>query len=265
MNEDLDKVMNDIDRSAEECYAEMREKAAELCQSVETYVRKEPVKSAIIAVGLGFVAGSVVWRGDSLASHRLLQSLFVLKAIPHGGRRHARFAGSNRPGSAVRRSFGRHRRRTIAGDRRGPDALHEALQHLAEAREYPAHLAAAEFDRLKLRLRRMAMWAIVGVAAVVVFLAILVTAVGLLLWGLATLLVALLGWPMWAGALAVGGGVVLIAVVALLIDFWAWNRGAYSAARRRFEKRKRKQRERFGRSVDPAEDRRVDRADDRRV
>ncbi len=143
-------------------------------------------------------------------------------------------------------------------DRHGPDAIYEALEHLAEAREYAAHLAGAEFDRLKMRLRRMAMWAIVGVAAVVVFLAILVTAVGLLLWGLATLLVALVGWPMWAGAIAVGGGVVLVAVAALLIDFWAWNRGAYSAARRRFETRKRKQRERFGRSVDRREDAQID-------
>ena len=62
MNEELDKVMSDIDRSAEECYVEMREKAAELCQSVETYVRKEPVKAAIIAVGLGFVAGMLLSR-----------------------------------------------------------------------------------------------------------------------------------------------------------------------------------------------------------
>ncbi len=141
-----------------------------------------------------------------------------------------------------------------ADDRRGPDAFNEALQHLAEAREYAAYLAAAEFDRLKMRLRRAAMWAIIGLAAVVVFLAILVTAVGMLLWGLATLFAALLGWPMWAGALIVGGGVVLIAVAALLIDFWAWNHGAYAAARRRFEARKRKQREKFGRSVDPNDD-----------
>lgn len=62
MNEELDKVMGDIDRSAEECYDEMREKAAELCQSVETYVRKEPVKAAIIAGGLGFVAGILLAR-----------------------------------------------------------------------------------------------------------------------------------------------------------------------------------------------------------
>ena len=145
-----------------------------------------------------------------------------------------------------------------AADHRGPEAVAEAMKHFAEAREYLAYLAAVEFDRLKLRLRRAAMWAIIGIAAVVVFLAILVTAVGLLLWGLAALLVALLGWPIWAGALAVGGGVVLIAVVALLIDFWAWNRGAYSAARRRYEKRKQRQRERFGRSVDSAEDREID-------
>ena len=62
MNEELDKVMNDIDRSAEEVYAEVREKASELCQSVEIYVAKEPVKSAIVAAGLGFVAGMLLSR-----------------------------------------------------------------------------------------------------------------------------------------------------------------------------------------------------------
>jgi ElaB/YqjD/DUF883 family membrane-anchored ribosome-binding protein len=62
MSEELDKVIDDIDRSASECCAEVREKAAELAQSIEVYVRNEPLKSAIIAVGLGFVAGMLLTR-----------------------------------------------------------------------------------------------------------------------------------------------------------------------------------------------------------
>jgi ElaB/YqjD/DUF883 family membrane-anchored ribosome-binding protein len=62
MNEELDKVMDDVDRSAAECCAEMREKAAELCQSVEEYVRREPMKSAVIAAGFGLVTGLLLSR-----------------------------------------------------------------------------------------------------------------------------------------------------------------------------------------------------------
>ena len=62
MSEKLDKVIDDIDRSASECCAEIREKATELCQSIEGYVRTEPLKAAVIAVGLGFVAGMLLTR-----------------------------------------------------------------------------------------------------------------------------------------------------------------------------------------------------------
>ncbi|HTQ38472.1 MAG TPA: hypothetical protein VMJ32_05565 [Pirellulales bacterium] len=62
MNEDLDKVMSDIESSASECCAEMREKAAELCNSVEDFVRHEPMKSVVIAAGLGLVAGLLLSR-----------------------------------------------------------------------------------------------------------------------------------------------------------------------------------------------------------
>jgi ElaB/YqjD/DUF883 family membrane-anchored ribosome-binding protein len=62
MAEELDKVMDQIDRSATECCAEMKEKAAELCNSVEAYVRQEPMKSVVIAAGAGLLAGLLLSR-----------------------------------------------------------------------------------------------------------------------------------------------------------------------------------------------------------
>ncbi len=62
MNEDLDKVVNDIEKSASECCNEMRERATELCGTVEDYVRQEPMKSVVIAAGLGLVAGLLLSR-----------------------------------------------------------------------------------------------------------------------------------------------------------------------------------------------------------
>jgi ElaB/YqjD/DUF883 family membrane-anchored ribosome-binding protein len=52
----------DIDRSASECCAEMKEKASELCGTIEEYVHNEPMKSVVIAAGLGLVAGLLLSR-----------------------------------------------------------------------------------------------------------------------------------------------------------------------------------------------------------
>lgn len=62
MNNELEKVMKDVDESAAECYSEIKEKAAELCNSVEAYVRKEPMKGVLLAAGLGLVAGLLMSR-----------------------------------------------------------------------------------------------------------------------------------------------------------------------------------------------------------
>jgi ElaB/YqjD/DUF883 family membrane-anchored ribosome-binding protein len=62
MNEELEKVVKDIDKSAEACCSEMKVKAGELCESIETYVRQEPMKSVAIAAGLGLVAGLILSR-----------------------------------------------------------------------------------------------------------------------------------------------------------------------------------------------------------
>ena len=109
----------------------------------------------------------------------------------------------------------------------GPDALAEAMRRLAEARTYAVYWGAAEFDRLKLRFRRIVMWAIVGIVAVVILCSLLVAAAFMLLFGVAAMLSAIFGWPTWAGCLLIGGGMLLLGVAAMLIDFWAWNREGF--------------------------------------
>ncbi len=138
----------------------------------------------------------------------------------------------------------------------GPDALAEAMRRLAEARTYAVYWGAAEFDRLKLRFRRLVMWAIVGVVAVVILCALLVAAAFMLLFGVAAMIAAIFGWPTWAGCMLIGGGMLLLGVAAMLIDFWAWNREGFRAARERYKKFRQKQRKDFGRSLDPADDER---------
>lgn len=62
MAEELEKVIDQIDRSASECCAEMKVKASELCNSVEAYVRQEPMKSVVIAAGVGLLTGLLLSR-----------------------------------------------------------------------------------------------------------------------------------------------------------------------------------------------------------
>jgi hypothetical protein len=136
----------------------------------------------------------------------------------------------------------------------GPDALNEALRHASEAREYFLHWLAAEADRLKLRLRHWAIWAIVGLTGLAILLAIVMTAAGLLLIGIAELIGSLLGERPWLGAIITGAGLLLIAALAVGIGLWSWNASAFEAVRHRFAARRRLQRAKFGRSVEPIED-----------
>jgi hypothetical protein len=136
----------------------------------------------------------------------------------------------------------------------GPDAFNEAVRRVAEAREDFVYLLAVEFDRLKLKLRRFAILAAVAIAAIIVVLAVLVSATALLLWGLADLIGGAFGGRTWVGALIVGGGILLLAVGGTYGGIWGWNRAAFRAAKRRYEARKRRQRQKFGHSVDPRDD-----------
>jgi hypothetical protein len=137
----------------------------------------------------------------------------------------------------------------------GPDAFNEAVRQVAEAREDFVYLLGVEFDRLKLKFRRFVIVAAVAIAALIVLLAVLVSATALLLWGLADLIGGAFGGRTWVGALIVGGGILLLAVGGTYGGIWGWNRAAFRAAKRRYEARKRKQREKFGHSVDPRDDR----------
>jgi len=133
---------------------------------------------------------------------------------------------------------------------KGPEAVHEAFQRLGEGREYLVYWAAAEFDRLKLRLRKAAVWGIVGLAGIVIVLAILMTAAGLLLVGIAEVVAEWLGGRLWLGMVLTGAGVFLLCAAGLAIGLWSWQKSAYAATRERFAALRRRQKAKFGQSVE---------------
>jgi hypothetical protein len=157
-------------------------------------------------------------------------------------------------GSSDRGPSDRGPEQTTSHPPTGPDALAEALRRLAEAREFFVHLLVAEIGKFKLRLRQGAMWAIAGLTAVVLLLAILVSAAGLLLFGLAGWVGVLLGNRAWLGEIIVGGGILLLVILGLAWGLWAWQASASDAVRESFAARKARQKNRFGRSVEFAED-----------
>src|SRR5262249_55899137 len=143
-----------------------------------------------------------------------------------------------------------------AGDAQptGPDALDEALRHAAEARDYFAYWLAAQADRVKLRLRRAAMWAIVGLAALAILLAIVMTAAALLLVGVADLISKLIGGQSWLGEVVPGVGLLLIVALAVALGLWSWKKSSFEAVRHRFAARRRRQRAKFGHSIEPPDE-----------
>jgi hypothetical protein len=140
----------------------------------------------------------------------------------------------------------------------GPDALNEALRHAAEAREYFIYWLAAEADRLKLRLRRVAMWAMVGLVGLAILVAVIMTATGLLLVGVAEFIAGLLRDQLWLGAIITGGGLLLVAALAIALGLWSWQRSAFESVRHRFAARRRLQRAKFGRSIEPTDEHHAD-------
>jgi Putative Actinobacterial Holin-X, holin superfamily III len=135
----------------------------------------------------------------------------------------------------------------------GPDALKEALGHVAQAKEYVGHLASAELDRFKLKIRRALMWAAAGVVALMLGLSVLVPAAFLLLAGISTAIGNLLGHA-WIGDVIVGGGILALTALGVWLGLRIWQKSAFKALKARYEARKRRQRVEFGRSVDPQSD-----------
>jgi len=130
-----------------------------------------------------------------------------------------------------------------------PDAAKHALHALAELREYVAYFLAAKFDGIKLSLRRIGIFAAIGIIALLAGGALVVTAVVMVCGGLAQLVADALGGRAWAGNLIVG------LAVLLLVGGGAWFGMSYLTGTSRkltvkkYELRRTRQRADFGHDV----------------
>jgi hypothetical protein len=131
------------------------------------------------------------------------------------------------------------------------EALKQASSRLGELKEYAGLLVAAKVDGLKLTLRKIVFYAILGVVAAVIGLAMLVTASVYVLSGLAGAIGELFPEPYewWAGRLIVG----ILVVGGTLVGVMLLTKSLTGSSRKRtiekYENRKRDERSVYGRDV----------------
>lgn len=129
------------------------------------------------------------------------------------------------------------------------EAWKAAFSSLGEAKEYASYFVGAKWDAVKVSLRNLAVYAVLGLLGMAVGMAVLATAAVLLLLGLAAALGDLLWDKWWAGALIVSllilGGLAVGVVVGM-----KWMTG--SSRKRtvdKYERRQREQRHLYGHDV----------------
>lgn len=132
-----------------------------------------------------------------------------------------------------------------------PSPFEPLLRHLAELQMLAGHYLRARASQITARVRMLVLWAIVAMIGLVIATAILVTAVVLVLHGIAVGLMSL-GLLPWAADLITGGACILIVALAL----FAVSMSQRSAARRKkrddYEHFRARYRAKFGHSVEDA-------------
>jgi hypothetical protein len=129
------------------------------------------------------------------------------------------------------------------------DALREAFARIPELKEYAAYYVAARVDAIKISVRNAGIYATMGVMALLAGVAIVVTAVVLLLLGIAGAFAQLIpGYP-WLGDIITAA--VFLGVVAggALVGI-KWLTGSFrNRTINKYESRQTRQRQQFGTNV----------------
>jgi uncharacterized membrane protein YqjE len=129
------------------------------------------------------------------------------------------------------------------------EALHRLGRDVEELKEYASLYAAAKVDGVKRTVRNIGLYAALGVLGLIAGGALVATAVGLIVVGLAVLLGNAFGGRYWLGNMVTG--VLVLAVIGAGVWFMmnkltgTWR----SQTMKKYEQRKQSQRQRFGHDV----------------
>jgi hypothetical protein len=128
------------------------------------------------------------------------------------------------------------------------DAARDAIHKLAELRAYAQQYVSAKTDLAKHTARKIAVFAVLGLVGLVAAGAMLITALVLLLAGIAGAIGAAAGGRMWVGNLVVGFLVLGIFAGGAMAGLGILKKAWMKATVKKYELSQQQQRDAFGRS-----------------
>jgi hypothetical protein len=129
------------------------------------------------------------------------------------------------------------------------EAIRDAVGKLAELREFASYYMAAKLDALKATARRIGILAALGLVGAVAGATVVVTAVVLLLRGIAGAFAAIFPRAPWLGDLITAVIFLAIPIVGILVGMRILTRTFKTSTVTKYEERKRQERQQFGRDV----------------
>ena len=134
-------------------------------------------------------------------------------------------------------------------DHSAAEALNQLLRQVAELYAYVLHFVTAKADGIKLTLRQVVVWAVVGVLGLIAVSSVVVTAIVLLLTGLAGGLAVAFGSELWLGRAVVGFLLLVIIAIGMLVGLRVRQRKSRHKKVQQYAERQLQQSAVFGRNV----------------
>jgi hypothetical protein len=130
------------------------------------------------------------------------------------------------------------------------EAFRRLQKQVEELQAYFAHFVSAKVDSVVLSARRLAIWAVLGVVGLIALAALIVTAIVLVLHGVANGLAVLFAGRLWLGQLVAGSGILIMLVLSILIGVRTWQTRWRQQKVQQYDERQFQQRAAFGHSVE---------------
>jgi len=122
--------------------------------------------------------------------------------------------------------------------------------HLHELKEYASYYFATRADLVRVKVRKLVVYAVLGIIAGITAVTSLIVAVVLVLLGIAGGLGELIAHRPWAGSLVTGSVLLAIAFGSLKLIAPQWFATSRRKVKEKYDRRRQTQRERFGHDVD---------------
>lgn len=129
------------------------------------------------------------------------------------------------------------------------DALHDLQAQLGALQAYFGHFVSAKVDGVLLSIRQLGLWAVLGIVGLIALAGLVVTAIVLVLVGVATAVALLFNAQLWLGQVIVGGGILVLLTLGTIIGMRTWQRRSRQQKVQQYDERQLQQRLAYGHSA----------------